>query len=139
MKALVGTFNQEKALVGTFFVIVKLQTSQRFVSSSTNTMLAAGGGWVVCSCYLRHCHHLSAVTPAPVPRHAAWRQFPSSPRTPYTTLQQIFLTTSLKYFLFESFIQTATSAQGTSAQVCPFLPVHIIQLLQMDIAKFKID
>ena len=121
MKSLVCTFNQEKALVGTFFVIVKLETSRRFVSSSTNALLAAGGGWVVCSSYLRHCHYLSAVTPAPVPRHAAWRQFPSSPRTPYTTLQQIFLTTSLKYFLFESFIQTATIAQGASPKIC-YLP-----------------
>ena len=31
---LVGTFNQEKALIGVFSVIVKLQTSRRFVSSS---------------------------------------------------------------------------------------------------------
>ena len=31
---LVGTFNKEKALVGAFSVIVKLQTSRRFVSSS---------------------------------------------------------------------------------------------------------
>ena len=35
MKALVGAFNQEKALVGAFSVIVKLQTSRRFVFSST--------------------------------------------------------------------------------------------------------
>ena len=34
MKALLGAFNQEKALVGTISVIVKLQTLRRFVSSS---------------------------------------------------------------------------------------------------------
>ena len=34
VKAFVGTFNQEKALVGAFSVIVKLQTSRRFVTSS---------------------------------------------------------------------------------------------------------
>ena len=34
----VGAFNQEKALVGAFSVIVKLQTSRRFVSSSVNTV-----------------------------------------------------------------------------------------------------
>ena len=34
VKALVGAFNQEKALVGTLPMIVKLQTSRRFVSSS---------------------------------------------------------------------------------------------------------
>ena len=32
MKALVGTCNQEKALVGAFSVIVKLRTSRRFVA-----------------------------------------------------------------------------------------------------------
>ena len=32
-QALVGTFNQENNLVGTFSVIVKLQTSRRFVNS----------------------------------------------------------------------------------------------------------
>ena len=38
MKALVGAYNhnQEKALEGTFFVIVKLQSSRRFVCSSTS-------------------------------------------------------------------------------------------------------
>ena len=35
MKVVVATFNQEKALIGAFSVIVKLQTSQRFVFSST--------------------------------------------------------------------------------------------------------
>ena len=35
VKVLVGTFNQEKALVGAFSVIAELQTSQRLVSSST--------------------------------------------------------------------------------------------------------
>ena len=34
MKALVGTFNQKEALVEAFILIVQLQTSQRFVSSS---------------------------------------------------------------------------------------------------------
>ena len=36
VKVVVATFNQEKTLVGVFFVIVKLQTSQRSVSSSTS-------------------------------------------------------------------------------------------------------
>ena len=31
---IIGTFNKEKALVGAFSMIVKLQTSRRFVSSS---------------------------------------------------------------------------------------------------------
>ena len=31
----IGTFNKANALVGAFSMIVKLQTSQRFVSSST--------------------------------------------------------------------------------------------------------
>ena len=35
MKVLVGAFNQKKALEEAFSVIVKLQTSRRFVSSST--------------------------------------------------------------------------------------------------------
>ena len=35
MKAHVDIFNQEKALVGAFSVVVKLQTSRRFVSSSS--------------------------------------------------------------------------------------------------------
>ena len=44
-----GTFNQEKAIVGTFSVIVQLQTSRRFVLSSTagragGPRAAAGGG-----------------------------------------------------------------------------------------------
>ena len=34
MKAVVAFFNQEKALVGAFYMIVKIQTSRRFVSSS---------------------------------------------------------------------------------------------------------
>ena len=34
--ALVGAFNQEKALIGAFSMIVKFQTSRRFVSSSNN-------------------------------------------------------------------------------------------------------
>ena len=33
---IIGTFNQKKALEGAFSVIVKLQTSQRFVSSSSS-------------------------------------------------------------------------------------------------------
>ena len=37
MKALVGAYNQEKALLeGPFSVIVKLQSSRRFVCSSTS-------------------------------------------------------------------------------------------------------
>ena len=36
MKALVGAFNQEKALEETFSVIGKLQYSRRFVCSSTS-------------------------------------------------------------------------------------------------------
>ena len=35
VEVLVGAFNQEKALVGAFSVIVKLQTLQRFVFSSS--------------------------------------------------------------------------------------------------------
>ena len=35
MKAVVATFNQEKALVGALSVIVQLETSQRFIASST--------------------------------------------------------------------------------------------------------
>ena len=38
VKALVGTFNQEKALIGTFSKIVKLQTSRRFVSAVQHTI-----------------------------------------------------------------------------------------------------
>ena len=37
-KVLVGAFNEEKALVGAFSVILKLQTSRRFVSSSTRQL-----------------------------------------------------------------------------------------------------
>ena len=36
VKALVGAFNQEEALLGAFCVIVKLQSSRRFVSSSSS-------------------------------------------------------------------------------------------------------
>ena len=46
MKAVVGAFNQEKALVGAFSMIVQLQTSQRFVLSSilqTGVQLAETG------------------------------------------------------------------------------------------------
>ena len=46
MKTLGGAFNQEKALVGAFSVIVKLQTSQRFVLSSilqTGVQLSEAG------------------------------------------------------------------------------------------------
>ena len=35
MKVVATTFNQEKALIGTFAMIVQLQTSRRFISSST--------------------------------------------------------------------------------------------------------
>ena len=35
VKALVGAFNMEKVLLGTFSVIVKLQTSRMFVSGCT--------------------------------------------------------------------------------------------------------
>ena len=38
--AIVGAFNKEKALVGAYFVIVKHQTSQRFVSSCSNEVWA---------------------------------------------------------------------------------------------------
>ena len=41
MKALVSTFNQEKALVGAFSVIVK--SSRNLRSSSDDTLLCAGG------------------------------------------------------------------------------------------------
>ena len=36
VKVLVGAYNQEKALEGPFSVIVKLQSSRRFVCSSTS-------------------------------------------------------------------------------------------------------
>ena len=44
VKAIVASFNQEKALVGAFSVIVQLQTSRRFVLSSSG-----GGGVLVLS------------------------------------------------------------------------------------------
>ena len=57
VKALVGTFKQEKALVEAFYAIVKLQTSRKFVSSSSRRAAqhregsgAAGGAtqcWLV--------------------------------------------------------------------------------------------
>ena len=37
VRTVVAYFNQEKALVGAFCVIIKLQTSRRFVSSSTSS------------------------------------------------------------------------------------------------------
>ena len=40
VKVLVGAFNQEKALVGAFSLIVKLQNSRRFVSSPTSVVTA---------------------------------------------------------------------------------------------------
>ena len=42
MKALVGTFNQEKAKVGASSVIVKLPTSRRLISSSITVCLCPG-------------------------------------------------------------------------------------------------
>ena len=51
MKALVGTFNQEKAYVEALSVSVKLQTSQRFVSSSSVDSISAAVDTV--SCLLR--------------------------------------------------------------------------------------
>ena len=41
MKVLVDTLNQKKVLVGAFSVIVKLQTFQRLISSSTGHMPGA--------------------------------------------------------------------------------------------------
>ena len=41
MKVLVDYFNQEKALVGAFSVIMKLQFLRRFVSSSTRLAFSA--------------------------------------------------------------------------------------------------
>ena len=48
-KVLVGAFNEEKALVGAFSVILKLQTSRRFVSSSTGHywMYNSGCCWIL--------------------------------------------------------------------------------------------
>ena len=43
MEAVEAPFNQEKALAGAFSVIVKLQSSRRFVSSSTALPGASGG------------------------------------------------------------------------------------------------
>ena len=40
MKVLVGAFNQEKVLVGAVYVIVKLQSSRKFVCSSTASAAA---------------------------------------------------------------------------------------------------
>ena len=51
-KALVGVLNQEKALVGAFSVIVKHQTSRRFVCSSS----CCGVGWAR-SQYISYCYH----------------------------------------------------------------------------------
>ena len=45
MKVLVGAFNQEKALVRSFSVIVKLPTSRRFVSSCTEVGRARNMTW----------------------------------------------------------------------------------------------
>ena len=42
VKALVDTFNQEKAKVGAFSVIVKLPTSRRLISSSITVCLCPG-------------------------------------------------------------------------------------------------
>ena len=39
---IIGTFNQKKALEGAFSMIVKLQTSQRFVSSSSTDAMRQG-------------------------------------------------------------------------------------------------
>ena len=44
MKVVVATFNKENALVGAFLVIVKLQTSRRFVSSSPPYPIVLLGG-----------------------------------------------------------------------------------------------
>ena len=54
MKALVGAFNLEKALVGAFFVIVK--SSQTFVKPMFQALLA------VSPCLLRTCRYLATVT-----------------------------------------------------------------------------
>ena len=40
VKAVVAVFNQKKALVGAFSIIVKLQTSRRFVSSCNQDLVA---------------------------------------------------------------------------------------------------
>ena len=45
MKVIVGPFNQEKALVGAFSVIVKLPTSRKFVSSCTDVGRARNMTW----------------------------------------------------------------------------------------------
>ena len=45
MKTLVGACDQEKTLVGAFSVIVKLQFSRRFVSSSTGLLYVSTGDW----------------------------------------------------------------------------------------------
>ena len=42
VKNLVGAFNQEKALVGTFSAIIKLQSLRRFVCSSHQQRLVQG-------------------------------------------------------------------------------------------------
>ena len=53
MKALVGAFNQEKALVGAFSVIVQLH--QLIVYSTTNTATKLGTGslaWLLTNLYI---------------------------------------------------------------------------------------
>ena len=49
MKAVVAAFNQEKALVGAFSVIIQLQTLRRFVSSFTFSLHSSCWGLVSCS------------------------------------------------------------------------------------------
>ena len=53
----VGTFNQEKALVGAFSVIVKLQTSQRFVSSSNALLSLSSDVTIEASSHLPYVRH----------------------------------------------------------------------------------
>ena len=45
VKALVGAFNQEKALVGAFAVIVKTDCETDVSLHSTNTNTRAAAGW----------------------------------------------------------------------------------------------
>ena len=52
MKALVGAFNQEEALLGAFCVIVKLQSSRRFVSSSSSQSGVVMEKWATLSHWL---------------------------------------------------------------------------------------
>ena len=51
VKVLVGEFNQDKALVGAFFMIVKLESLRRFVSSSTKYVDIFRNTFIILFCF----------------------------------------------------------------------------------------